>query len=107
MCFYVQACVHACVPVGVHDLKEKGEEGLTATAFCSNHDITMESGRLLMSVSKACDSACATLMADNTSLHCPMSIRRGRLVPGMRPNLSISLLKRYLPQARVRTTASW
>ena len=76
----------------------------TATAFCSNHDRVIDSGRELMSVWRASASADATTMAPYESLHWPMSSRRGRPVEPSVP--SSWLFKRYLAQPNVSISVS-
>ena len=72
------------------------------TAFCSYHDSTSVSGRSFTLHPNASASATATRMAPYASLHCPMSMMRGRppMVPKSRS------LKRNLPQASVRIMLS-
>jgi len=79
-------------------------ESSTATAFCSNHENVMDSGRELTSVWRASASADATTTAPYESLHWPMSSSRGSPVEPSVPNSF--RLNRYLAQPIVRIRVS-
>ena len=74
----------------------------SATAFCSYHETIKDNGRPFTSVPNASARALAIRIAEYTSLHCQISRSLGS--PATVPKSS--LLKRYLPHARVRIMQS-